>query len=125
MAAINDIVTALRISKIEARLDSDNEVKKYIHSREYEKILVDPSKDTDEVSLLFSKLLDPYLNDLRERGFLYRCNKPNFLISSIDLVNAMNDPNAVRDPSVFQKAKPIISLLQARAGLVKQGKQHS
>ncbi len=67
---ICEVVKALRISKIEARLDSDPDVEKYTFHKEFEYIIVEPTDEIQVVSSLFGKILDPLLDQLRNRGGL-------------------------------------------------------
>ena len=59
---------ALNISKIEARLNTDDEVKKYVHNNEYEKIVVYLTSEINSVSSMFTALLNPLLETLRSRN---------------------------------------------------------
>ena len=82
---IREVVKALRISKIESRLDDDPEVKKYIHNREYEKIVVEPTSEINSVTVLFGKLLGPLLEDLRKRNGIRNFRGSNSTITSYNV----------------------------------------
>eukprot|EP00978_Attheya_sp_CCMP212_P000904 scaffold1948_cov52-Attheya_sp.AAC.7 len=63
--SIQEVITALRISKVEAKLDTDPDVKKYIHDRQFEVIKV---KQSPEVTYPWRKChSDPILYDASAR----------------------------------------------------------
>lgn len=112
---------ALKISKIEARLDSDPEVKKYVHNREYEKVVVQPTSEINAVSNLFGKLLDPLLEDLRRRNGIRNFRGSNSTITSYNLLVSMQELNGNGDYSLNGKFLIVQQLLRAREGLRENG----
>ncbi len=119
---IKEVVKALKVSKIEARLDSDEEVKKYVHSREIEKIIVEPTDAINVVTSLFGKLLNPLLDDLRDRGCLRTFRGSNSTITSYNLLVARRDLNEkYNDYTMNHVIGTVQSLLRAREGLRENG----
>lgn len=66
--AIQEVVQNLRISKIEARTDDDEAIKKYIHKRESEIIQIKQTNAVAKIERLFAGLVNPYFDQLRSRG---------------------------------------------------------
>ena len=117
---IREVVKALRISKIESRLDDDPEVKKYIHNREYEKIVVEPTSEINSVTVLFGKLLGPLLEDLRKRNGIRNFRGSNSTITSYNVLMAMKELNQSGNHSLNTRFSVIQSLLRGREGLKMQ-----
>ena len=63
--AIQNVVNALHISKIEARLEDDPNVKKYIHERRQEIVVVKQATEITNIERLLTRLIDPLLERLR------------------------------------------------------------
>lgn len=116
---------ALNINKIEARLDSDPEVKRYVHNREYEKIVVEPTSEINSVNYLFGKLLDPLLEMLRSRNGIRNFRGSNSTITSYNLLLAMKELNDRGDYSLNHIYSIVQSLLRAREGLRENGEMNS
>lgn len=112
---------ALRISKIEARLDSDPEVKRYVHSREIEKIVVEPTEGISTVTSLFGKLINPLLDDLRNQGGIRKFRGSNSTITSYNLLQCLQDLNNSGEYGLNRKIIPIQALLRAKEGLRENG----
>ena len=62
---IQEVVTALRIQKIEARLEDDPSVKKYVHERHSEIITVQQSSAITNIERMLNDLIAPLLERLR------------------------------------------------------------
>lgn len=118
---ISEVVKALRISKIEARLDSDPEVKRYVHSREIEKIVVEPTEGINVVTSLFGKLINPLLEDLRNQGGIRKFRGSNSTITSYNLLQCMWDLNKGGEHRLNHIFTTIQALLRAKEGLRENG----
>ena len=68
--AIQKLVDALRIGKIEARMDDDESVKKYIHERHNEIIVVQQGSAVTTIERLLNNVIAPLLERLRNNNGL-------------------------------------------------------
>ena len=68
--AIQRVVDALRISKIEARMDDDESVKKYIHERHNEIVVVQQGSAVTTIERLLNNVIAPLLERLRSNNGL-------------------------------------------------------
>ena len=92
--AIGEVVDNLLISKIFARSDEDLEVKRYIHDREEDVIMV---KQTEAIVLIERQLdgiITPYLEKLRSSGAIPTIRGTILTITSQPLRDAQNEYNA-------------------------------
>ncbi len=121
---INDVVKALKISNIEARLDSDPEVKKYVHDREEELIIVEPTSHVNTVKYLFDKLLDPLLDRLRAKNSIRNFRGGNATITSYTVYLSMKQLNQSGNYSMNPDLLVTQALLRAREALRDNGTIH-
>ena len=92
--AIGEVVDNLLISKIFARSDEDPEVKRYIHDREEDVIMV---KQTEAIVLIERQLdgiITPHLDKLRSSGAIPTIRGTILTITSQPLRDAQNEYNA-------------------------------
>ena len=67
---IQEVVAALRISKIEARAENDPNIQKYVHTRKVEIVKVKASSAVTTIERLFNECVHPLLECLRRNGGL-------------------------------------------------------
>jgi ERCC4-related helicase len=118
---IAEVVKSLRISKIEARLDSDPEVQKYVHNKELETIVVEPSSEISAVNVLLGKLLNPLLEDLRKRNGIRNFRGSNSTITSYNVLMSMRECIHGGDHYLTPKFTIVQALLRVREGLRENG----
>jgi Fanconi anemia group M protein len=70
LKAVQGVIEALRIVKIAARTDRDESVSQYLHQKVAEKVICERSTHSRDVERLFSDILGPLLERLREEGGL-------------------------------------------------------
>ena len=66
--SIQKVIDALRISKVEARVDTDSSVAKYIHKRREEIVIVQQVNTVMAIERMLNNILFPLLGGLREHG---------------------------------------------------------
>eukprot|EP00804_Cyclotella_cryptica_P015445 CCRYP_008049-RB/>CCRYP_008049-RB protein AED:0.02 eAED:0.02 QI:108/1/1/1/1/1/5/398/1979 len=66
--SIQSIITTLNISQIEAKTEDDPDVKKYIHRREEEVIIVKQPDVVNRLDKMFGELIQPILDRLRQEN---------------------------------------------------------
>lgn len=93
--AIQQVIDALRINKIEARTEEDPTVARYIHKRESEIVIVPAVSATKLVERALNDLIGPLLDRLRSAGALRASG--NATLTSYQLIKARED---------FQKRNP-------------------
>ncbi len=111
---------ALKVSKIEARLDSDPEVQKYVHKVEIEKIIVGPTEDISAVNVLFGKLINPIIDKLRMRGALRTFRGSNSTITSYNILLAQQSLNK-DEKSMHNMMTAVREIIRARDLLRENG----
>jgi len=60
--AVQEVVDGLEISKVEIRTEESMDIQQYIHSRNVDQILLDPSEEMTLIQQHFSKALQPLVN---------------------------------------------------------------
>jgi ERCC4-related helicase len=120
---IQSVVDTLRISRIEARSDSDPDVKQYIHQRETEVIVVSNSSALDGVRLALSAIIDPLLDELRNAGAFPQSFPSNATVVSYNLLQARESYQKRPDAHGGITAKIMAAhwFVQLRADLHNQG----
>lgn len=62
--AVQEVVDGLEISKVEIRTEESIDIQQYVHSRNIDQIVLDPSEDMVMIQDLLSKTLKPILDQL-------------------------------------------------------------
>jgi ATP-dependent DNA helicase MPH1 len=62
--AVQEVIDGLEISKVEIRTEESIDIQQYVHRRDIDQILLDPSDEMIMVKDLFSKALQPLVNQL-------------------------------------------------------------
>lgn len=90
LKAIQAVIDALKINKVEARTDKDESIKQYIHGRKTEIIVVAKTSGNKVVEQHLHALLTPLLDKLRNHGALnYRGT--SYTISAFQIMKARDD----------------------------------
>lgn len=120
--AIQRVVDTLHIHRIEARFESDQDVKKYMHERHSEIIVVKNSTVASSVERKLSNLIGPLLDTLRQGGALRRVSG-NSTVVPYNLIQARDDymKNNVPDPRLLGLFAAAQKLVQCRADLRTHG----
>ena len=119
--AIQQVVDALRINKVEARRDDDPDVKQYIHDRQTEEIIVKQVSASKVVERQLTDILAPLLEKLRSRGAMGRITG-NATLTQYTLVNARRIfVERTNDHSLNHVFAAAIKLVKMRDDLHKQG----
>ena len=70
IAAIQEVIENLRIGQISVRFETDHDVKKYIHEKQTEVIVVKQSSAINVIERLMSQLIQPLIDNLRSKNAL-------------------------------------------------------
>jgi ATP-dependent DNA helicase MPH1 len=62
--AVQEVIDGLEISKVEIRTEESIDIQQYVHRRDIDQILLDPSDEMIMMKDLFSKALQPLVNQL-------------------------------------------------------------
>ncbi|KAF4638030.1 hypothetical protein G7Y89_g68 [Cudoniella acicularis] len=62
--AVQEVVDGLEISKVEIRTEESIDIQQYVHRRNIDQIVLDPSDDMIMIKELFAKALQPLVNQL-------------------------------------------------------------
>ncbi|KXJ95519.1 hypothetical protein Micbo1qcDRAFT_187515 [Microdochium bolleyi] len=68
---VQDVIDNLHISHIEIRTEESIDIRSYIHSREEDIVLLDPSDEMQEIQRLFSAALKPIVDKLSQQNIYY------------------------------------------------------
>ena len=115
------MIDNLGVSNIEARLDTDSEVKPYVHDRSYEIITVEQCTAANTIERLLNKNLNPLIDMLRERNGLPKFQGANLSLSSYALLLAQQSSNQHQNFSLNQQYTVVSVLLKAKECLGQNG----
>ncbi|CZR50811.1 related to ATP-dependent DNA helicase mph1 [Phialocephala subalpina] len=62
--AVQEVIDNLEISKVEIRTEESLDIQQYVHRRDIDQIILDPSDEIIRIKELFSKVLQPLVNTL-------------------------------------------------------------
>ena len=114
--AIQEVITALRIQKIEARLEDDASVKKYIHERHNEIIIVKQSSAITTIERLLHNVIAPLLERLRGQNGMSILRGGNATLTPYCIIRAKQDYHArTNDHSLDGLYHAVHTLIQIRA----------
>jgi len=94
--AIQAVVDALRINKIEARNDADPDVAKYIHERQHENVVVKQTSAGKTIERALHTLVGPLLDRLRSSNAIPRISG-NATVTAYSLMLAREQFQKTRD----------------------------
>lgn len=117
--AIQAVVDALRINRIEFREESDPDVKKYIHQREVEIIVVKQSIAVSDIQKDLEDIIFPIYDRLKSAGSIGTCMEN---VSFYSLLCAKDDyTKRNHDKSLLGHFAAAMSLFHLRTLLLKNG----
>lgn len=120
--AVQEVIDNLEISKVEIRTEESIDIQQYVHQRNIEQILLDPS---DEIMLIkehFAKALQPLVNQLCSLNAYY--NKDPMALTPFGLVQArkkwfMSDAGRTASMGVKGMANALFQILASIAHSIK------
>jgi Fanconi anemia group M protein len=120
--AIQRVVDMLQINRIEARFENDIDVKKYMHERHSEIIVVKNSTVASSVERKLNNLIGPLLDTLRQGGALTRFSG-NATIVPYNIIQAREayKTNVAMDPRLLAYFAAAQKFVQCRADLRTHG----
>lgn len=84
--SVQEVIDNLEISKVEIRTEESLDIRQYVHRREIEQILLDPSDEIILIKEHFSKALQPLVNQLCGMNAYY--NKDPMALTPFGLMQA-------------------------------------
>ncbi|KAK6586604.1 hypothetical protein PZA11_001661 [Diplocarpon coronariae] len=84
--AIQEVIDNLEISKVEIRTEESIDIQQFVHRRNIDQVIIDPSDEIIMVKELFSKALQPLLNQLCAQNAYY--NKDPMSLTTFGLLQA-------------------------------------
>lgn len=121
LKSIKKVVETLNISKIEARVEDDDEVKPYTHDKQFEIIKIDLSSAAEAAEGLLSKIIMPRLQQLRESNQMGSYRGSDSRITAYNLLTCMQARKQLEDNSMIHHFLVVQSLLRARDALREAG----
>ncbi|KAK1711506.1 type III restriction enzyme [Colletotrichum lupini] len=118
---VQEIIDNLGISHIEIRTEDSIDIRQYVHSRNVEQVVLDPSDEMCEIKELFTKALKPLMDKLTQQNIYY--GRDPMAITTYGLVKQQQDwfANVGRraNPGVQFMMRAIFSILQSLAHAIK------
>lgn len=121
LMSIKKVVETLHVSKIEARVEDDDEVKPYTHDKQFEIIKIDLSTAAEAAEGLLSKIIMPRLQQLRESNQMGSYRGSDSRITAYNLLTCMQARKQLEDNSMIHHFLVVQSLLRARDALREAG----
>ncbi|PBP28361.1 putative ATP-dependent DNA helicase mph1 [Diplocarpon rosae] len=84
--AIQEVINNLEISKVEIRTEESIDIQQYVHRRNIDQVIIDPSDEIIMIKELFSKALQPLVNQLCAQNAYY--NKDPMSLTTFGLLQA-------------------------------------
>ena len=123
--AVQNVINVLRINCIEARSDSDPDVRQYIHDRQTDIVVVKGMDATKDVENKLNEIIGPLMDVLRKRNVILPQFTDHKAISSYTLLKCqsfiMSQPQNQRDNAAIGYLSAGICFLQIRTDLHKHG----
>ncbi|KXH33129.1 type III restriction enzyme [Colletotrichum salicis] len=118
---VQEIIDNLGISHIEIRTEDSIDIRQYVHSRNVEQIVLDPSDEMCEIKELFTKAMKPLMDKLTQQNIYY--GRDPMAITTYGLVKQQQEwfANVGRraNPGVQFMMRAIFSILQSLAHAIK------
>lgn len=76
--AVQEVIDGLEISKVEIRTEESIDIRQFVHRRNIDQILLDPSDEIIMIKELFSKALQPLANQLCSQNAYYNRDPMSF-----------------------------------------------
>ncbi|KAK1969927.1 type III restriction enzyme [Colletotrichum sublineola] len=118
---VQEIIDNLGISHIEIRTEDSIDIRQYIHQRNVEQVILDPSDEMCEIKDLFSKALKPLMDKLTQQNIYY--GRDPMAITTYGLVKQQQEWFATvgrkANPGMQFMMRAIFSILQSLAHAIK------
>ncbi|KAL0939259.1 ATP-dependent DNA helicase mph1 [Colletotrichum truncatum] len=118
---VQEIIDNLGISHIEIRTEDSIDIRQYVHQRNVDQVLLDPSDEIFEIRDLFSKALKPLMDKLTQQNIYY--GRDPMAITTFGLVKQQHEwfTNVGRRaaPPVQFMMRAVFSILASLAHAIK------
>ncbi|KAK2042564.1 type III restriction enzyme [Colletotrichum somersetense] len=118
---VQEIIDNLGISHIEIRTEDSIDIRQYVHQRNVEQVVLDPSDEMCEIKDLFSKALKPLMDKLTQQNIYY--GRDPMAITTYGLVKQQQEWFATvgrkTNPGMQFMMRAIFSILQSLAHAIK------
>ncbi|KAF6813611.1 ATP-dependent DNA helicase mph1 [Colletotrichum sojae] len=118
---VQEIIDNLGISHIEIRTEESIDIRQYVHQRNVEELVLDPSDEMCEIKELFSKALKPLMDKLTQQNIYY--GRDPMAITTYGLVKQQqewfNNVGRRANQGVQFMMRAIFSILQSLAHAIK------
>ena len=119
--AVQDVINHLGINHVEIRTEESLDIREYVHSRNIEAVILEPSDEILRVRELFSKALKPLVDKLSSQNIYW--GRDPMALTTYGLVRARSDWMSGPGRHVNQGTKfmmfAIFSILQSLAHAIK------
>jgi ATP-dependent DNA helicase MPH1 len=120
--AVQEVVDNLEISKVEIRTEESIDIRQYVHRRDIDQILLDPSDEIVMVKELFAKALQPLVNQLCGQNAYW--NKDPMALTPYGLMQArkswmMSDAGRRANPGLKGMLNSLFTILASVAHAIK------
>ncbi|OLN81389.1 ATP-dependent DNA helicase mph1 [Colletotrichum chlorophyti] len=102
---VQEVIDNLGISHVEIRTEDSIDIRQYVHQRNIEQLVLDPSDEMFEIKELFSKALKPLMEKLTQQNIYY--GRDPMAITTYGLVKQQQDWFA----NVGRKANPGVQFM--------------
>ncbi|TDZ74349.1 ATP-dependent DNA helicase MPH1 [Colletotrichum trifolii] len=118
---VQEIIDNLGISHIEIRTEDSIDIRQYVHSRNVEQVVLDPSDEMCEIKDLFSKALKPLMDKLTQQNIYY--GRDPMAITTYGILKQQqewfNNVGRRANPGVQFMMRAIFSILASLAHAIK------
>jgi len=118
---VQEVIDNLGVSHVEIRTEESIDIRQYVHSRQIERVVLEPSEDIMHVRELFSKALKPICDKLSGQNIWY--GRDPMALTTYGLVKArqewMNGPARHLNQGTKFMIMAIFSILQSVAHSIK------
>ncbi|KAI0482295.1 type III restriction enzyme [Xylariaceae sp. FL0804] len=119
--AVQEVIDSLGISHVEIRTEESIDIRQFVHQRDEDIVLLDPSDEINHIKELFSKALKPLVDKLSQQNIYY--GRDPMAITTYGLIKARQDWSARAGHSVNTGVKymmmAIFSVLSSLAHSIK------
>ncbi|KAI2470054.1 P-loop containing nucleoside triphosphate hydrolase protein [Annulohypoxylon bovei var. microspora] len=87
--SVQEVIDSLGISHVEIRTEESIDIRQYVHSRDEDIVLLDPSDEMNHIKELFSKALKPLVDKLSQQNIYY--GRDPMALTTYGLLKARKD----------------------------------
>ncbi|KAI0890655.1 P-loop containing nucleoside triphosphate hydrolase protein [Annulohypoxylon maeteangense] len=87
--SVQEVIDSLGISHVEIRTEESIDIRQYVHSRDEDIVLLDPSDEMNHIKELFSKALKPLVEKLSQQNIYY--GRDPMALTTYGLLQARKD----------------------------------